>query len=472
MILCQYRRMSQSTLTRSLYLRIAPTILITICVIGLLAFRASTHEIWRVYDAQLISNANMFWLVVEDDTLQISGKLRRIRKVDLGQSNQKQLNEFASDYADSRMFRVWKGNQLAMVSDKAPTVGIPQAAHGFSDVEDDDGAYWRIYSFEVPETNITVEAGEKVSLRAALVRNILLTLAAPLLLLIPLVGLVIWVGIGSGLGTIRALIAQIRSRSPDDLSPLMLMHVPRDLAPLGHSINQLFQKLERSFTAERRLAEHAAHHLRTPLATLKLQLQLLEQARNARERKALLSSLRAAVERAARMVSQLLTSTRVSHQPMVRIPIEVRQHTLALIQELAPLAAEKHIALSLDVPSGLMVMADETLLRLLLGNIMENAVKYTPSGGSVEVAIEAAGPQEVRCRVTDSGPGIPEEERAHVFERFYRVGTPQAQGTGLGLAIVAEVTARLSGRIQLLSPPSGKGLMVEIMLPRADAGRA
>jgi two-component system sensor histidine kinase QseC len=458
--------MRANTLTRSLFWRIAPTILVTICFIGVLAFKGATRQINHVYDAQLISSANMIWLVVEDEMSIESERFRRIRKIDLSVSNQKELNEFADAYAHSRMFRVWKGDRLAMISDKAPVVGIPQQASGLSYVQDDDGNRWRVYSLEIPNTNITVEAGEKVSLRGSLVTGILLTLAAPLMLLIPIVGWMIWVGIGSGLGTIRALIAQIKSRSPDDLAPLTLVNVPRDLAPLGHSVNQLMQKLENSFTAEKRFAEHAAHHLRTPLATIKLQLQLLEKARNSAEQAASLRDLAASVERASRLVSQLLTSTRVSHQPMVRLPMDMQRSVITIIEELAPLAAQKNIALSFEGGEHLFVMADETLLRLLIGNVIENAIKYTPEKGFVEVALHA-DEAAVICTVTDSGPGIPEPERANVFQRFYRVGTPQAQGTGLGLAIVAETVARLSGTIALGTPANGTGLMVTMRLPRA-----
>ena len=455
-----------NTLTRQLFLRIAPTILIVICVIGILAFKGATRQIDHVYDAQLISSANMLWLVVEDEMNAQVGPFRRIRKIDLTISNQKALNEFADTYVDSRMFRVWKGNKLAMISDKAPIVGIPQQDQGLSDVEDDEGNDWRVYSLNIPHTNITVEAGEKISLRESLVVNILLTLAAPLALLVPLVGWLLWAGISSGLGTVRALIAQIRSRSPDDLSPLKLSNVPRELAPIGNSINQLLQKLENSFNAEKRFAEHAAHHLRTPLATLKLQMQMLEQARDDKERASLMENLGAAIERSSRLVSQLLTSTRVSHQPIVRVPIDLKRSIIGMIQELAPIAALKNIDLSFEGADGLVVMADETLLKLLIGNIIENAVKYTPDKGRVEVKLTDDA-ESITCAVSDTGPGIPEEERRHVFQRFYRVGTPQAQGTGLGLAIVAETAARLSGKITLKTPESGQGLLVEIALPRA-----
>lgn len=459
--------MKSHTLTRSLFLRIAPTILITICIIGVLAFRSATTQINHVYDAQLISSANMLWLVVEDEAKESGSKdFRRIRKIDLSLSNQRALNRFASDYADSRMFRVFKGGRLLMISDGAPGHDVPQQHAGFADVEDKDDGHWRIYNLPIPQSNIAIEAGEKISLRESLVEHILLNLSAPLILLIPLVGVLIWVGIGAGLGTIRALIEQIRSRSPDDLSHLSLASVPRDLAPLGKSINQLLTKLEHSFTAEKRFAEHAAHHLRTPLATLKLQLQLLAQARDAKERQSLLADLMASIERASHLVGQLLTSTRVSHQPIARVTISLNRIVIAVIEELAPLAAEKNITLSFDAEDNATVLADETLLRLMIGNVIENAVKYTPANGSVSVAL-SLDDTNVHFTTTDSGPGIPEAERALVFERFYRVGTPKAQGTGLGLAIVAETVARLSGSIALKTPPNGQGLRVEILLPRA-----
>lgn len=460
--------MRRNTLTSSLFYRIAPTILVTICLIGVLAFKGATREINHVYDAQLISSANMLWLVVEDEMRIPTERFRRIRKIDLSISNQKALNEFAAAYADSRMFRVWQGNKLAMISDKAPTVGIPQQESGLSDVKDDDGSRWRVYSLTIPKTNITVEAGEKIRLRKSLVENILLTLAAPLALLVPIVAWLLWAGISSGLGTVRALIAQIRSRTPDDLSPLILADMPRDLSPLVLSINQLLQKLDYSFNTEKRFAENAAHHLRTPLATLKLQMQLLEQSRDIKEQATLMNDLRASIERASRLVGQLLTSTRVSHQPMVRMPMPFKRCVVAIIEELAPLAAQKSIALSFDGSDDLVVMADETLLRLLIGNIIENAIKYTPEGGAVSITL-GGDETTVLCAVEDAGPGIPEEERALVFQRFYRVGTPKAQGTGLGLAIVAEIAARLSGSIALKTPASGHGLLVEITLPRAAA---
>ena len=459
--------MKNTSLTRTLFLRIAPTILVTITLIGMMAFKSATSQIEHAYDAQLISSANMMWLTVEDELKDsTSDAFRRIHKIDLSLSDQGILNKSARVYADDRMFRVWKSRRLVMISDGALGTAVPLQKSGFSDVKY-KGEWWRIYNLPIPHTHTVIEAGEKMELRRSLVKNILIELATPLVLLIPLVGILIWVGISAGLRKVRALIEQIRRRSPDDMSPLSLDAVPRDMVPLGQSINQLLTKLTHSFTAEKRFAEHAAHHLRTPLATLKLQLQLLATATDAKSRAELLTDLAASMDRASRLVGQLLTSTRVSHQPIARVAISWRQMCLTLIQELAPLAAQKKIALSFDSETDAMIMADETLLRLITGNILENAIKYTPAEGSVHIALTSNGGME-RCSISDSGPGIPEAERPLVFERFYRVGTPRAEGTGLGLTIVAESVARLSGSIALKSSGLGDGLLVEILLPRAQ----
>ncbi len=458
--------MRNQSLTRTLFSRVAPTILITIILIGMMAFKSATRQIESAYDAQLISSANMMWLAVEEElqNTEISG-FRRIRKIDFSFNDTSKVSSIASEYVDDRMFRVWKSRRLIMLSDGALGTQVPLQPRGFSNVTSKKER-WRIYSQPIPDTDFVIEAGEKIVLRHSLVEQILIELATPLLLLIPLVGTLIWYGLTTGLGTIRALMEQIRFRSPDDLSALTLSGMPRDLVPLGQSINQLLTKLRHSFTAEKRFAEHAAHHLRTPLAALKLQLQLLTNTKDEAARTALLADLAAAIDRASQLVSQLLTSTRVSHQAITRVPLSWRQMIITLLEELAPLAAQKNIALDFDSDNTAEVMADETLLRLITGNLLENAIKYTPAGGAVSIALTASD-TDVRYTVSDTGPGIPEAERPLVFERFYRVGTSRIEGTGLGLAIVAESVARLSGNITLAAAEGESGLKAEVTLPKA-----
>lgn len=455
----------RQSLIRSLFYRIAPTIIATVLLIGLLAFHSATQQINKVYDAQLVNNSNLVWALVEIEINNSGpGAFRRVHKVDLSVNSQPALTKSIDEYAESRMFRVWKGNKLAMVSDAAFPATVPPQEPGFAEPEV-DGSRWRVYALRIPNTNFLIEAGEKVQLRHELVRHILVDLFAPLLLLLPLIAGLLWVGIANALGTLRALIVQISRRSSEDLSHINLDRLPSDFVPLGASINQLLTKLEDSFATEKRFADHAAHQLRTPLATIKLQLQLLEQVSKPADQKSILHDLRESTERASKLVSQLLTAARVGHQPIAPERIALQPLVARMIADLGPLISSKKIDLALDAAPDVLALADETLLTLMLSNIIENAVKYTPDNGHIRVTL-VSDTKYARCIITDSGPGIPESERARVFNRFYRVDTPHVAGTGLGLAIAAEAAARLGGNIALGDNPSGAGLMVEINLPR------
>lgn len=456
--------MNKSTLSGKLFIRIAPIIVLTIVLIGGLAFRSADKEINAVYDAQLISNANVLWTLISDELQEAAEKgPKKINDIDLTGTNQIDLNDSADDYADSRMFRVWKVNKIMIYSDTALPEIVGKQSTGFSTVTYKDES-WRVYSLPLPGDKISIEVGEKLALRNTLVANILFDLAWPLLLLIPIIGAMIWLGIGSGLGAIRNLVSQIRSRTPDDLSPVDTDVLPKDLLPLGHSLNQLFNKLDHSFTAEKRFTDHAAHQLRTPQATIKLQLQMLAAATTEEEKKEILHELMLSNERAGKLINMLLTSARLSHQPVHLQPLAAYSAIASVMAYLGVIAKEKNIEMELAGTEDARVLADETLFKLMMANIIENAIKYTPFGGNIWVKISAHNPL-CRITVTDTGSGIPEEERELVFERFYRIATPDAEGSGLGLAIVAEIVEKFSGSIALKIPETGTGLLVEIILP-------
>jgi len=457
--------MKNGTLSRKLFLRIAPTILVTIAVIGLFAYRSAKQEINSVYDAQLINDASVLWALVEDEFHEADPeKTVTIPNIDLDINNQNAASKEADDYADARMFRIWESGKIVMVSDTALPETISQRSVGFSEVEYNHEK-WRIYSQTVPNTAVSIEVGEKKSLRDKLVANILLDLSFPLLILVPTVGLLIWLGINSGLGTIRSLVREIRSRSPDDLSSIPVEDLPRDLSPLGQSINQLLSKLEHSLTAERRFSDHAAHQLRTPLAGLKLQLHLLAKADSESERMALIGDLTRSTDRATHLVEQLLRAARVSHQSISLQPIPLYHATASVIAEMGNLAADKHLDISLEGQEEARVHADELLMKLLISNLMDNAIKYSPDSGKITIKVL---PQDgMWClSISDTGPGISESEREAVFHRFYRADNAVSDGAGLGLAIVGDIIDRMSGKIALKTSENS-GLRVEVLLPKA-----
>ena len=358
--------MKNGTLTRKLFLRIVPTILVTIAVIGLFAYRSAKREINNVYDAQLINDASVLWALVEDEFREAaSDKSKKLPSIDLDFNNQHAASKEADEYAAARMFRIWVSGKIMMLSDTALPATISQQSVGFSEVEYNHEK-WRIYTQAVPNSAVTIEVGEKRALRNKLVANILLQLSFSLLILVPAVGLLIWLGIKSGLGTIRTLVRAIRSRSPDDLSSIPVEDLPRDLSPLGKSINQLLAKLEHSLTAERRFSDHAAHQLRTPLAGLKLQLQMLAKEDDESERMALIGDLTRSTNRATHLVEQLLRAARVSHQPVNMKALPLYHIAASVIAEMAKVAAEKQLDISLEGQEEANVRADELLMKLMI----------------------------------------------------------------------------------------------------------
>lgn len=251
--------MSDSTLTGKLFLRIAPTVAVTILIVAALAFSSATREINNIYDAQLIDDANVLWALQEHKLEKPSELAKQVPDIDFSMDDQLALNEDADDYADAHMFRGWSNGRIVVYSSTAFSSDVPQHKAGFTTVTYDNEA-WRVYSLPIPNTTIVMEVGEKLKLRKTLVANILLNLFFPLVVLVPIIGLLMWLGINSGLSPIRGLVRQIRTRSPDDLSTIRVSGLPRDLLPLGRSINQLLGKLGRSLTLERRFSRQQSEN--------------------------------------------------------------------------------------------------------------------------------------------------------------------------------------------------------------------
>jgi signal transduction histidine kinase len=461
--------MKQPTLTWSLFIRVAPTILIALVIIGVFAFQSALREINHIYDAQLINDANVLWNLLQKPLQKHNfNEARQFKDLDFAMGDQLALNEDVDDYADAHMFRVWKNGGVAVYSTTAFRPEQPLSGSGLSDVVY-DGELWRIYTLQIPGDQFVVEVGEKTELRNTLVSNILLNLVIPLLILVPLIGLLMWFGIRRGLRTIYGLINQIRSRSSDDLSFIPTDGLPRDLTPLGRSVNQLMSKLDRSLTAERRFADHAAHQLRTPHAGLKLLLQMLQQSDNEDERKAIVASLVQSNEKAMRLIEQLLQAGRVSYQQVQYSRFNLYYMAASVLAELGPVIRQKRLDITLDGMEDAWVDTDEPLLRLLIENLIENATKYTPEEGDIHVSLHEASETEWLLTICDTGPGIPSEQREAVFQRFYRVGSPQEEGTGLGLAIVADIATRLSVKVSLDVPANGRGLRIDLFIGKAAA---
>lgn len=436
--------------------------LLVITLSALIAFFSAQDEISEVYDSQLITSAQQLWAIsrsnddVEDMTFGVKDK-------HLSPEDQDAL----ADYAKWRSFRVWRKGELVMTSDKGPALLRPKTIAGFSEIVDGRDA-WRIFTFIVPEDGITVEVAEKLKARRVISGRIVVGVTVPLLLSLPVILLVLWLGIRWGLRDLRHFATAIKSRSPSDLSRVGSTATPAEIAPVADSVDQLLTKLERSLAKERLFTDNAAHELRTPLAALSLQAEVIRNARTAREREPMLDELSKGVARTSRLLDQLLTLARVGHTPIERRSLNIYQVARDGIRDIYPKAQAKGIELSLVGEETAFATSNASLLALLISNILDNAVKYAPANSAVDMALTSDGDKLI-IAIRDHGPGIPENERENVFARFYRLKGRSQTGSGLGLSIVQTLCELLATQVILVTPAEGNGLLVKIILSK-DAG--
>jgi two-component system sensor histidine kinase TctE len=295
-------------------------------------------------------------------------------------------------------------------------------------------------------------------------------MVVPQSMLILLAGLAVWYGVGRGLAPLSTLRREIESRSHRDLSALPEEQAPQEVQPLIRAMNDLLARLAGAISAQQRFIADAAHQLRTPIAGLKTQTELALRQSQLTEVQGTLRQLQTATERSTRLINQLLSLAR--SEPGAGRERAAERFDLARLArdtttEWVPLALARKIDLGYDGEDGAQAVAgDPLLLREMLSNLIDNAIRYSREGGQVTVRV-AGGPREVVLSVEDNGPGIPEPERSRVFERFYRVLGSGAEGAGLGLAIVREIALSHGAEVTLADAASGRGTLVRVSFPRS-----
>lgn len=370
----------------------------------------------------------------------------------------------AGDEADF-VFQVWRDGDLLLRTEDSPTQPISELSEGFR-YTNFGGYRWRAFTRRSPEGPIYIVA-ERADLRHIVAEKVVLESVLPLLLWLPLSAILVWVLVGWGLRPLRDLSTQIRSRQPDDLSPVEDSAPPEELVQLIESTNSLFSRLSGAFEREKHFASHAAHELRTPLSVLKIHLHNLAEELPAGHEG--IAHINAGVERMHHLVEQILDLNRTNPEIIKGQFHELDLHALAqrVTAEAWPAFAAQDLHLSLNGEQ-VALMCDAAMLETLLTNLLNNARKYTPSGGEVLVTVASVG-DTARLKVEDSGPGIPERERERVFDRFYRATQPDSEsppGSGLGLAIVQHIVQLHNARIELAESRFDSGLAVIIDFPR------
>jgi two-component system sensor histidine kinase TctE len=314
-----------------------------------------------------------------------------------------------------------------------------------------------------------VQVGETTSKRKRMVNEIILGMALPQLLMVLIAGLMVWRGVGRGLVPLDKLRDEITSRSHRDLAPLSLADSPREVRPMVEAMNDLMSRLEQTIAQQQRFVADASHQLRTPLAGLKTQAEIaLREQQDPEQVRHALQQILASSDSLSHLIAQLLTLARIDPEAVDLLPLEpLNLESLAreITSSWVPAALGKEIDLGFESePGEYMVSGDAILLREMIVNLIDNAIRYSPAGGCVTVKLSHANNGIELC-VEDNGPGIPQEKRERVFERFYRIlGTGQ-EGCGLGLAIVREIATRHGAVVRVEDGSEGKGVRMCVVFP-------
>jgi two-component system OmpR family sensor kinase len=311
-----------------------------------------------------------------------------------------------------------------------------------------------------------IQTAQSLNVWEELAAGMALRVVWPLLVILPLLGALVWLTVYRGLRPLTSVTSAVRARTPVALQPLPESGLPEEVRPLVHALNDLLGRLGRAMAAQKGFIADAAHELRTPLTAVQLQLEEARLAGTVEEREAAFDDLQRGVSRAIHLISQLLTLARqepeVSQSVFQRV--DLREIARLVVAEQTPLAIARQVDVGISDAVESVIQGDPEALRVMLGNLVDNAIRYSPAAGRVDVAVTHED-HHAALIVHDEGPGIPTSDRARVFDRFFRGTELDVPGSGLGLAIVKSIAERHLATIALDSGPGGRGLVVRLTFP-------
>lgn len=382
-----------------------------------------------------------------------------------------------ADELDSVYFHVLTQDRKLLAGDQdlpipalAGVAGVLPGEVYFRDMEykgqDIRVAYSYIAEPQAPvEQWVLVEVAETTEKRTQLANRIVASVILPQFIIIPLAVMLVWFGLSRGLRPLTRLRNTIEDRDPGDLSPIATRRVPEELEPLVEAFNEMLERMKRNVEAQQRFVADAAHQMRTPLTGLKTQAQFAVRETDPAALRHALRQIATGVDRAGRLVNQLLTLARTEGSEIAQQkhePTDLAQLAREVVEDWVIIALEKRIDLGYEADGAAMISGNAFLLRELLKNLIDNAIRYTPAGGHVTCRILDDG-SSILLEVEDDGIGITEEQAELVFERFYRVDDATTEGSGLGLAIVQEIASQHGARARLRPNPRGKGALAQVV---------
>lgn len=327
-------------------------------------------------------------------------------------------------------------------------------------------AYTFLGESQLPKSKwIVVEVAETTEKRNQLANKIVASVILPQFIIIPLAVMLVWFGLSRGLRPLNRLRKTIETRDPADLSPIATRRVPEELEPLVEAFNDMLERMKKNVEVQHRFVADAAHQLRTPLTGLKTQAQFAGRETDPDALRHALKQIATGVDRAGRLVNQLLVLARTEGGEVAQQPHEPFDLSVLLrevVEDWVMVAIEKGIDLGYEATDGVMVMGSPFLIREMIKNLVDNSLRYTPKGGLVTCRLLVDHPTAV-LEIEDDGIGITREQAELVFQRFYRVDDASTEGSGLGLAIVHEIATQHGAQATLMPNPKGRGAVARVV---------
>jgi two-component system sensor histidine kinase QseC len=366
-------------------------------------------------------------------------------------------------YAPRVAFQVFHAGRLALRSASAPLEPMVASGQGlrsgFATVQI-RGTTWRVFSAYGAERDVRVYVGELTSSRASILWAVLRSMLWPMAVALPVLALAAWWAVLSGLAPLRRLGRTLAERQPEVLASVAFDDTPAEMLPMIFALNRLFERIGALLESERRFTADAAHELRTPIAAIRAQAQVAMSEPGPESRAIALQKTLEGCDRATRLVEQLLTLSRleaVAVQELVAVDLSAL--TRSVVAELASKALGKQQTLEFDGAQSCNLPGNETLLAMLVRNLVDNAVRYSPLSATVKVRVQQQA-DLVTLSVDDSGPGLTELNRQRLGERFFRVPGSAESGSGLGWSIVRRIASvhRLDLQVERSAELGGLGV--------------
>lgn len=454
-----------ASICRRLLNTLLPTIIIGWLAMGAVNYYNTKQEISSMLDAQLKQYSSILLAMSSHELVE-----QRLLGETPGNHTEVISNDLwqLSGNHNNIAFQVWINDDvLALRSSNSPGRHMTLKNQMFSDVYIEN-ILWRVYRVQSDDKIISIEVAANRKLQQTIPNQLFNATLIIMLIFIALLAFFIRLCIEKSLQPFYKIGQRLDHRKNIDLSPIDEEKIPCEIAPLTSSINKLFSKMKTAFDTERRFTSDAAHELRTPLAALKTHAEIALKASNPAEQRDALSKVVIGVNRATRLVEQLLTLARLDPDTGFN---NIRRFDLFIAAEdvlstQAILAIDKDIEISLTGTRGKFVAGNADAIAVLMRNLIDNAIRYTPSEGEVEVSI-ARKDATIIWTVADSGPGIPESERSKIFNRFYRSLGTKESGSGLGLSIVTRIADLHQLKIELSTSRMG-GLQIDVLFSAQD----